>query len=263
MRYMRGLPSNNNPFGMVLNHLLIFHLKIVQISLKTSISIYKYSMNLYEAQQILNENGFIVESLKANRRKFYVMIDNLLKKFDKDSDDYEEPNDAMNDDAIILNRSILRKITKDELQKIVDTCGYQMSVHSTRNGNDIWITPVNTEKIPFNNKYIKKSKGHRVLYHCSHVQGLEETGIRCKSRLKDKEYDVYKDRIYCVSSEHDIEYAASMVSNEHKNKSGTVYVYKILVPNGYEIYPDPTSPAAVYLTNNVPPQNVELIKTYR
>ena len=168
-------------------------------------------MNLYEAQQILNENGFIVESLKANRRKFYVMIDNLLKKFDKDSDDYEEPNDAMNDDAIILNRSILRKITKDELQNIVDTCGYQMSVHSTRNGNDIWITPVNTEKIPF----------------------------------------------------HDIEYAASMVSNEHKNKSGTVYVYKILVPNGYEIYPDPTSPAAVYLTNNVPPQNVELIKTYR
>lgn len=217
-------------------------------------------MNIHEAQQILHKNGFILESLTANRRKFYVMIDKLLAKYDKDSYDYEEPNDRMGEDAIVLKATILRKIKKEELKDIVNKCGYQMSIHSPKNGNDIWITPVNTEDLHDDNFIMEN--GYRVLYHVSHVPDLDKKGLRCKSRIKDSNFDVYEGRIYCMMTEDDVEHARTMVTDEHNKHKDVLYTYKILVPKGYKIYPDPTTPDGVYLTNNVPPKFIEKIDDF-
>lgn len=222
--------------------------------------LYKYIMELVEALETLKSADLIAESLTANRRKFYVMIDKLLEPFETDSYYYEEPNDAMGEDAIVLKRSILKKISKEQLQHIVDVCGYQMSVHAPKNGNDIWITPVNGDELHDDNFVYED--GYRILFHVSPVKDLDKKGIRCKSRPTDKEFDVYHGRIYCMMTDDDVDHARSMVTAEHNKHKAHLYTYKIKVPKGYEIYPDPTTPDGVYLTNNIPPQFIERIDDF-
>lgn len=201
------------------------------------------------------------ESLYGNRQKLYRMLDYELEKFDSSSEAFEDPSFSMGDDIIILRRSIYRYIKKERLAQIAKSCGYLASWHKA----DVWLTPENysdDDSLTKDNFNIDEETGLRVAWHVSPVKDLDKKGIRCKSRPTDKEFDVYHDRIYCMMTDDDVDHARAMVTAEHNKHKAHLYTYKIKVPKGYEIYPDPTTPDGVYLTNNIPPQFIERIDDF-
>lgn len=197
--------------------------------------------------------GSLVESLYGNRYKFYRMIDRELEPFDKSSEEFEDPSSNMGDDIIIFRRSIYRYIKKERLSEICDACGFLASFHKS----DVWITPDNfgpDDYLTDDNFEIDEKSGLRVAWHVSPIGDLDVKGIRCRSREKDPDFDIYHGRIYLMGNEESINHAYTMVSDEHDNPTGHTYLYKILIPKGYKVYPDPTTRDGGFVVNNIPPQ---------
>lgn len=201
--------------------------------------------------------GSLVESLYGNRYKFYRMIDRELEPADKSSEDFEDPSSNMGDDIIIFRRSIYRYIKKERLAEICAACGFLASFHKS----DVWITPENfspEDSLHDDNFVIDDKSGLRVAWHVSPIGDLDVKGIRCRSREKDPDFDIYHGRIYVMFDEDAIEHANTMVSNEHENSH--TYLYKILIPKGYKLYPDPTTLDGAFLVNNIPPQFITKVQ---
>lgn len=199
------------------------------------------------------------ESLYGNRQKLYRMLDYELDKFDRSSEAFEDPSTAMSDDIIILRRSIYRYIKKERLAQIAKSCGYLASWHKA----DVWLTPENysdNDSLHKDNFVIDEETGLRVAWHVSPIGNLDKKGIRCRSREKDPDFDIYHGRIYLMFEENDIGHAYEMVSNEKDNPTGHTYLYKILLPDGYKVYPDPTTKDGVFVTNNIPSKFITKIK---
>ena len=203
--------------------------------------------------------GSIVESLYGNRYKFYRMIDRELEAFDKSSEAFEDPSSNMGDDIIIFRKSIYRYIKKERLAEICAACGFLASFHKS----DVWITPENfspEDSLHDDNFVFDDKSGLRVAWHVSPIGDLDVKGIRCKSREKDPDFDIYHGRIYVMFDEDDIEHANTMVSDEHDSPTGHTYLYKILIPKGYKLYPDPTTLDGAFLVNNIPPQFITKVE---
>ena len=191
------------------------------------------------------------ESLYGNRKKLYHMIDRELEKFDLSSYDFEDSSSDMGEHIIILRRSIYRYIKKERLAQIAESCGYLASWHKA----DVWLTPENFsdgDSLTKDNFSIDEETGLRVAWHVSPVKDLDKKGIRCKSREKDPKFDIYHGRIYLMMDENDVNHAHEMVGGEHD--AAERYVYRVLIPDGYKVYPDPTTLDGVFITNNIPPK---------
>lgn len=231
-------------------------------------------MNLSESLKILAENGYIAESVWANDKKLKLIIGKKLlpakddPEYDPDYDylsmfdEYLARTSSTYEDTYIFSKDVLEKIPADEFKKICQTCGFNVSIHEPKDrwdDDEIWVTP-NTyhpdERVDDDSFEIDRKTGLRILYHLSHIGDLDEKGIRCRSREKDNDFDVYDGRIYCIFDYNDIDRAYSMVTNEHDEDDEHIYCYRVLVPKGYEIYRDPTTEEGVYLTNNVPAKYV-------
>lgn len=197
------------------------------------------------------------ESLYGNRKKLYRMLDYELEKFDSSSEAFEDPSFSMGDDIIILRRSIYRYIKKERLAQIAKSCGYLASWHKA----DVWLTPENysdDDSLTKDNFNIDEETGLRVAWHVSPVKDLDKKGIRCKSREKDPEFDIYHGRIYLMFREEDVNHAHEMVGGEHDVDER--YVYRVLIPDGYKVYPDPTTLDGVFITNNIPPKFITKVE---
>lgn len=197
------------------------------------------------------------ESLYGNRKKLYHMIDRELEKFDLSSYDFEDSSSNMGEYIIILRRSIYRYIKKERLAQIAKSCGYLASWHKA----DVWLTPENfsfNDSLTKDNFSIDEKTGLRVAWHVSPVKDLDKKGIRCKSREKDPEFDIYHGRIYLMMDENDVNHAHEMVGGEHD--ADERYVYRVLIPNGYKVYPDPTTLDGVFITNNIPPKFITKVE---
>ena len=201
--------------------------------------------------------GQLNESLYGNRKKLYHMIDRELEKFDLSSYDFEDSSSDMGEHIIILRRSIYRYIKKERLAQIAESCGYLASWHKA----DVWLTPENFsegDSLTKDNFSIDEETGLRVAWHVSPVKDLDKKGIRCKSREKDPEFDIYHGRIYLMLDENDVEHAHEMVGGEHA--ADERYVYRVLIPDGYKVYPDPTTLDGVFITNNIPPKFITKVE---
>ena len=201
--------------------------------------------------------GQLNESLYGNRKKLYHMIDHELEKFDLSSYDFEDSSSDMGEYIIILRRSIYRYIKKERLAQIAKSCGYLASWHKA----DVWLTPENFsegDSLTKDNLNIDEETGLRVAWHVSPVKDLDKKGIRCKSREKDPEFDIYRGRIYLMISEEDVNHAHEMVGGEHD--ADKRYVYRVLIPDGYKVYPDPTTLDGVFITNNIPPKFITKVE---
>ena len=197
------------------------------------------------------------ESLYGNRKKLYHMIDHELEKFDLSSYDFEDSSSDMGEYIIILRRSIYRYIKKERLAQIAKACGYLASWHKA----DVWLTPENFsegDSLTKDNFNIDEETGLRVAWHVSPVKDLDKKGIRCKSREKDPEFDIYHGRIYLMMDENDVNHAHEMVGGEHD--ADERYVYRVLIPDGYKVYPDPTTLDGVFITNNIPPKFITKVE---
>ena len=197
------------------------------------------------------------ESLYGNRKKLYHMIDHELEKFDLSSYDFEDSSSDMGEYIIIFRRSIYRYIKKERLAQIAKACGYLASWHKA----DVWLTPENfsfDDSLTKDNFNIDEETGLRVAWHVSPVKDLDKKGIRCKSREKDPEFDIYRGRIYLMISEEDVNHAHEMVGGEHDVDER--YVYRVLIPDGYKVYPDPTTLDGVFITNNIPPKFITKVE---
>lgn len=197
------------------------------------------------------------ESLYGNRKKLYHMIDRELEKFDLSSYDFEDSSSDMGEYIIILRRSIYRYIKKERLAQIAKACGFLASWHKA----DVWLTPENfsfDDSLTKDNFAIDKETGLRVAWHVSPVKDLDKKGIRCKSREKDPEFDIYHGRIYLMLDENDVDHAHEMVGGEHD--ADERYVYRVLIPDGYKVYPDPTTLDGVFITNNIPPKFITKVE---
>jgi hypothetical protein len=197
------------------------------------------------------------ESLYANVNKLTKMLSRAL--IDDDLNNYIRKDRYAPEELILLNTGILKKITEEELKAICDTCGYYCSIHYNKNGeplkfDPIYITPKN-QREPLN-------IGHQVYYHCSLAKNLDVTGIRLKSRKVDNDYDVYDDRIYLAPVDlfGDPDELVCMVASEHNCPESDVAVYKVTLPDGYEVYQDPTKLEAVYVTNFIPAKYITKVK---
>lgn len=201
--------------------------------------------------------GQLNESLYGNRKKLYHMIDRELEKFDLSSYDFEDSSSNMGEYIIILRRSIYRYIKKERLAQIAKACGYLASWHKA----DVWLTPENFsdgDSLTKDNFSIDEETGLRVAWHVSPVKDLDKKGIRCKSREKDPEFDIYHGRIYLMMDENDVNHAHEMVGGEHD--ADERYVYRVLIPDGYKVYPDPTTLDGVFITNNIPPKFITKVE---
>ena len=197
------------------------------------------------------------ESLYGNRKKLYHMIDHELEKFDLSSYDFEDSSSDMGEHIIILRRSIYRYIKKERLAQIAESCGYLASWHKA----DVWLTPENFsegDSLTKDNFSIDEETGLRVAWHVSPVKDLDKKGIRCKSREKDPKFDIYHGRIYLMMDENDVNHAHEMVGGEHD--AAERYVYRVLIPDGYKVYPDPTTLDGVFITNNIPPKFITKVE---
>ena len=197
------------------------------------------------------------ESLYGNRKKLYHMIDHELEKFDLSSYSFEDSSSDMGEYIIIFRRSIYRYIKKDRLAQIAKACGYLASWHKA----DVWLTPENFsdgDSLTKDNFSIDEETGLRVAWHVSPVKDLDKKGIRCKSREKDPEFDIYRGRIYLMLSEEDVNHAHEMVGGEHD--ADKRYVYRVLIPDGYKVYPDPTTLDGVFIINNIPPKFITKVE---
>ena len=197
------------------------------------------------------------ESLYGNPKKLYHMIDRELEKFDLSSYDFEDSSSNMGEYIIIFRRSIYRYIKKERLAQIAKACGYLASWHKA----DVWLTPENfsfNDSLTKDNFSIDEKTGLRVAWHVSPVKDLNKKGIRCKSREKDPEFDIYHGRIYLMMDENDVNHAHEMVGGEHD--AAERYVYRVLIPDGYKVYPDPTTLDGVFITNNIPPKFITKVE---
>lgn len=173
-------------------------------------------------------------------------------------DDYLRVDRYAPEELILISPMILDEITEEEVKKICDSAGFYCSIHHNDKGkplpfDPIYITPKN-QKEPLN-------IGAQEYYHCSLAKDLDKSGLRLKSRKVDNDYDVYDDRIYLVpvALAGDPNEIIDMVASEHNCDKSEVYVYKVTLPKGYEVYQDPTKREAVYVTNAIPPKYITKI----
>ena len=153
---------------------------------------------------------------------------------------------------------IFDELSEEEVKKICDTAGFYCSIHYGAKGrplpfDPIYITPKN-QREPL-------KLGNIEYYHCSEAPNLDKSGIRLRSRLVDNDFDVYEDRAYLapVALAGDVHELIEMVASEHNCDESDVYVYKVTLPKGYEVYQDPTKTNAVYVTNEIPAKYITKI----
>ena len=199
----------------------------------------------------------INESLYASPNKLFRMLSRALG--DEDISNYIVKDKNAPDELIFIRTSILQKITKIELEKICDACGFYYSIHYNKYGkplpfDPIYITP-KTQKEPLH-------IGRQEYYHASPCKTLDISGIRLRSRAVDNEFDIYYDRIYLVPCAliNDTDELISMVADEHGLNPEDIALYKVILPDNYEVYQDPTKRNAVYITNFLPAKYVTKVK---
>ena len=61
-----------------------------------------------------------------------------------------------------------------------------------------------------------------------------------------------------MMDENDVNHAHEMVGGEHD--AAERYVYRVLIPDGYKVYPDPTTLDGVFITNNIPPKFITKVE---
>lgn len=196
------------------------------------------------------------ESIYANVSKLKKLFNLALDG--GNLDDYLRVDRYAPEELILISPMILDEITEEEVKKICDSAGFYCSIHYGAKGkplpfDPIYITPKN-QKEPLN-------IGAQEYYHCSLAANLDKSGLRLKSRKVDNDYDVYEDRIYLVpvALAGDPNEIIDMVASEHDCDKSEVYVYKVTLPKGYEVYQDPTKREAVYVTNAIPPKYITKI----
>lgn len=210
-------------------------------------------MNLNEALSLLQENNYIVtESLVSNGPKLLAIINDYLKK----SGNYEEPRRVA---KYILHKSTIKdsesfrvykseKLANDNdflkaLKHACDVCGFYCNFDAP---NVINITPKQMTKQ-------KKREPDKCFYHVSKAANLDKTGIRIKSRLEDDMFDIYEGRIYmAMIKPSGVKDLITMITKEHRMRMSELNIYKVDIPENYELYQDPTLGSAVYVTNSIP-----------
>lgn len=190
----------------------------------------------------------INESLYANEKKLKRL---LTLSLGRDVEEFIAQDKFSPKDIIFIRTSILKEISEEEFKKICADAGYYCSIHYNDKGeplkfDPIYVTPKN-QKQPL-------QLGQQEYYHCSARDYLDKTGLKLKSRLVDNEYDVYEDRIYLCPAAlcGNLEELKNMVASEHNKNPEEIYVYKVTLPKGYDVYQDPTKHEAVYVTNAIP-----------
>lgn len=199
------------------------------------------------------------ESLKPNFLKFERLLSLELEKHgDKDIFDFEL-QDEMTGQVRVYSSKIIKHLGgKQIIIDFCNRCGLQPSFHRS----DVWITPKDSLPKEFDEYDDVEYKGDSVvLWHWSNANNLDKIGIRPRSRLKDKEFDVYENRVYCFFNEESADHFASMMKNEHGVKK-EFYLYRLLIPKSWTFHQDPTVDDAVYLDNKIPPKFIEKIKKF-
>ena len=199
-----------------------------------------------------NLNESIYANVPKLKRLFNLALD------DGNLNDYLRVDKYAPEELILISPKILDELSEEEVKKICDSAGFYCSIHYNDKGrplpfDPIYITPKN-QKEPLH-------IGEQEYYHCSLASNLDKTGIRLKSRKVDNDYDVYEDRIYLVpvALTSDPNEIIDMVALEHDCDKSKVYVYKVTLPKGYEVYQDPTKREAVYVTNAIPSKYITKI----
>lgn len=167
--------------------------------------------------------------------------------------------------TLIIQGDIFRStdIIFEEIKEIAENCGYYANAHymdKSDNIIDVWITP-KVDRFSVKQNFF----GDQVFYHCSpryNSRGdeidLSKSGLRIRSRMTDPDYDIYEGRIYLSrKNSSDIEKIVEMVMCEHHLKYTEICLYAVKVPEGYEIYQDPTVEDAIYVTNNIPAKYIK------
>lgn len=200
-----------------------------------------------------NLNESIYANVPKLRRLFELALDN-----GKSIDDYIRIDKHAPKELILISPMIFDELSEEEVKKICDTAGFYCSIHYGAKGrplpfDPIYITPKN-QREPL-------KIGNIEYYHCSEAPNLDKSGIRLRSRLVDNDFDVYEDRAYLapVALAGDVHELIEMVASEHNCDESDVYVYKVTLPKGYEVYQDPTKPNAVYVTNEIPAKYITKI----
>lgn len=197
------------------------------------------------------------ESLKPNFIKFERMLSLELEKHgEKDLFDFEQQDEMTNQIRVYSSKIIKYIGGKEIIIDFCNRCGLTPSFHKS----DIWITPKDSLPKEFDEYDDVEIKGDSiVLWHWSNADDLDEIGIRPRSRLKDKEFDVYANRVYCFFNEESADEFASMMKNEHGKKK-EFYLYRLLIPKSWTFHQDPTVWNAVYLDNKIPSKFIEKIR---
>ena len=214
-------------------------------------------MNLNEAIDLLKKNKYLVESLSANKDKLYAIMDRHLKRMGY----YEEPWHTaryyiINASGKKSNRFVVyknEKITKDPefIDSLKDSCERSGFYCNTEPYNRIIITPKTTSKI------INHSS-NKVYYHISKCPTIDKTGLRIRDRMYDDMFDIYEGRIYLSNTDSSkLRNLIKMVLNEHRMRASEINLYEVRIPEGYEIYGDPTVNNAVYVTNSIPAKYIK------
>lgn len=200
----------------------------------------------------------ITESLYANEEKLRHLI-NIALQGKSTIDDYLLDSKPAPKELIFINPVILQEIEDDELKDICRQAGFYCSIHYTNEGTPMMIEPIFVT--PINQKNKLDLGKNQVYLHCSLCGTLDKSGIRCRSRKVDNEFDVYEDRIYLIPAALVSNYGdlVRMVSYEHQCSVRELSLYEITLPVGYEIYQDPTKNDAVYVTNNIPAKFIKKI----
>ena len=199
----------------------------------------------------------INESLYANANKLFRMLSRTLG--DEDLSKYIAKDKNAPDELILIRTSILEKITEVELKKICGASGFYYSIHYGKSGkplpfDPIYVTP-KTQREPLH-------IGRQEYYHASPCKTLDITGIRLRSRKVDNEFDIYYDRIYLLPCAliKDTDELIIMVADEHNLDPKDIALYKVILPDNYEVYQDPTKRNAVYITNFLPAKYITKVK---
>lgn len=231
-------------------------------------------MRLDEAVKTLHAAGYeLVESVYGNYRKMWHLLAKELKDYKKqqEADDenwYDrEYSDNIKDfiafesehsDSFTFSDNILNYIPLDRMKELAAQCGYL--VNKPKENAVVWVTMDKYEPTWHARGEhlfeIDHDTGLRIAWHVSPIGNLDTKGIRVRSRPTDKDFDIYFDRIYLMINTDDIKDAAEMVEGEKENPTNHTYLYKILLPRNFKVFPDPTTKEGVFVTNNIPPKYV-------
>ena len=197
------------------------------------------------------------ESLYANPRKLFKMLTRALGEDVMSK--YIVHDKLAPEELILIRTSILEQITETELKMICDASGFYYSIHYGKNGkplpfDPIYVTP-KTQKEPLH-------IGRQEYYHASPCKTLDISGIRLRSREVDNDFDIYYDRIYLIPCAliNDTDELIIMVADEHNLDPKDIALYKVTLPDNYEVYQDPTKKNAVYITNFLPAKYITKVK---